>query len=70
MVTHFVTLEIALQASPSDMHRSILAELQTWGEPLRWAITAVDSDRQVVQIEAVVTTTTEFLIPPSSIKTA
>jgi hypothetical protein len=63
MVIHFLTVEVELQAAPTEMQRSIARELQKWGEPLRWAITAVDSDRRKAQIEAVVITPTEFLIP-------
>lgn len=39
--------------------RHILADaiehkLQQWGEPLRWAITTVDSQTNIAQIEAIV----------------
>jgi hypothetical protein len=56
MQTHFVTLEVKLQSPPEQLRQAILAELGQTGEPLRWAIVAVDRDRQVAQIEAVVTT--------------
>jgi SepF-like predicted cell division protein (DUF552 family) len=69
MVTHFITVEIALLPSASELHRTILAELQTWGEPLRWAIAAIDVERQTVQVEAVITTPTELLIPNSAVRT-
>lgn len=62
-------LELDLMPSPTELQRSILAELGQYGEPLRWAIVAVDSDRQKVQIEAVVTSTTEFLIPAAVVAT-
>lgn len=68
MVTHFITFEVSLQ-SAAELHRSIAAALQQWGEPLRWAVVAVDADRQKVQIEAVVTTPTELLIPGISVRT-
>ncbi len=55
MTTHFITAELALQGSPEALHRAIEAELRICGEPLRWAITAVDEAKQTVQIEAVVT---------------
>ncbi len=32
----------------------IEATLQQWGEPLRWAITAVDRDTNIAKIEAIV----------------
>lgn len=69
MVTHFITFEVGLQSSTAELHRSIETELQQWGDSLRWAITAVDVDRQKVQIEAVITTPTELLIPGKSVRT-
>lgn len=68
MVTHFITFEVNLQ-SAAELHRSIVTALQQWGEPLRWAIVAVDADRQKVQIEAVVTTPTELLISGKWVRT-
>lgn len=56
MTTHFITAEIALQESAEEMHQAIEAELQKQGDPLRWAIVAVNTDQQTAQIEAVVTT--------------
>jgi len=35
--------------------RAIEAELSERGEPLRWAVTAVDRDRQTARVEAIVT---------------
>lgn len=58
MTTHFITAEIDLQESPQQLHQAIEAELQQRGEPLRWAITRVDSETQTAQVEAVVTTST------------
>lgn len=55
MKTHFVSVEVDLQAAPSEMQTAIVAELQAYGEPLRWAITSVNADSQTVQIEAIVT---------------
>ena len=69
MVTHFITFEVTLQSSTAALHQSILAKLQQWGEPLRWAVVAVDEERQTVAIEAVVTTATELLIPGASVRT-
>ena len=69
MVTQFIRLEVPLLASAEEMQRSILAELQQVGEPLRWAITGVDHERQIAEIEAVVTTPTEFRIPAITVKT-
>ena len=69
MITQFVTLEVPLQADLADTQRSILVQLQTYGEPLRWAITAIEVDRQMAHIEAVVLAPTEFPVPFHSIKT-
>lgn len=55
MTTHFITAEIDFQESPDKLQEAIATELQKRGEPLRWAVTAVDADRQKAQIEAVVT---------------
>lgn len=55
MLTQFVTLDIHLQDSPIQLQRAIATALQTHGEPLRWAITQVDLNRQVAHVEAVVT---------------
>jgi hypothetical protein len=33
---------------------TIEAALQQWGEPLRWAITTVDPQTNIAQIEAIV----------------
>jgi hypothetical protein len=68
MLTHFLTVEVALQSSPDLLHRAILAELRQHGEPLRWAIVAVDGDRQMAAIEAVVTAD-EFLMPEAVVRT-
>ncbi len=55
MTTHFITAEINLQETPIQLQQEIEAELQKRGEPLRWAVTRVDSDRQIAQVEAIVT---------------
>lgn len=68
MLTHFLTVEVALQSSHDLLHRAILAELRQHGEPLRWAIVAVDDDRQTAAIEAVVTAD-EFLILKAAVGT-
>lgn len=58
MTTHFVTVAIALQPSQTLLER-ILAILSEQGEPLRWAITAVDQAKQEACIEAVITVKSE-----------
>ncbi|MBD0363287.1 MAG: hypothetical protein ICV55_11040 [Coleofasciculus sp. C3-bin4] len=55
MTTHFITAEIDLQETPVQLQQEIEAELQKRGEPLRWAVTRVDTDRQKAQVEAIVT---------------
>ncbi|MBE9129333.1 MULTISPECIES: hypothetical protein [unclassified Coleofasciculus] len=57
MTTHFITAEIDLQETPNQLHQAIEAELQKRGEPLRWAITRVDTQQQKAHIEAIVTNT-------------
>lgn len=60
MLTQFVSLTVPLQPSSAAMERAIAQTLQSYGEPLRWAITAVDADTQTAAIEAVVTVTTRI----------
>jgi hypothetical protein len=54
MLTQFLTLSLDL-TPVSELQPAILAELQRYGEPLRWAIVAVDAKQGKVQVEAVVT---------------
>ena len=54
MTTHFITAEIDLQETPNQLHQAIETELQKRGEPLRWAITNVDTDDQKAMVEAIV----------------
>jgi hypothetical protein len=56
MTTHFISAEIDLQETPTELQKVIEAELQKQGEPLRWAITSVDVAQQKATVEAVVTT--------------
>jgi hypothetical protein len=55
-VMQFITFEVELQPSPRELQRLILAQLQTQGQPLRWAITAIARDRAIATVEAVVMT--------------
>ncbi|MBS9385727.1 MAG: hypothetical protein HEQ24_16505 [Dolichospermum sp. BR01] len=55
MTTHFITAEIELQETPTELEKAITAELQKQGEPLRWSITAVNEEQQTATVEAVVT---------------
>jgi hypothetical protein len=59
MTTHFITAEIDLQETATELQQVITAELQKQGEPLRWAITSVDTEQQKATVEAVVTTATD-----------
>lgn len=62
MTTHFITAEIDLQESPVELQQEIEAELQKRGEPLRWAVTNVDTERQKAQVEAIVTVESESAV--------
>jgi hypothetical protein len=62
MSTQFLSLTLQLKAA-SELQRIILAELQRYGEPLRWAIVAVDSEAGTVSVEAVVTTASDLPLP-------
>jgi hypothetical protein len=55
MTTHFISAEIDLQETPTELQKAIEAELKKQGEPLRWAVTAVDTEKEKVTVEAVVT---------------
>ncbi len=55
MITDFISLEIDLQKDIAELQKSVEFELQKYGKPLRWAITAVDSEKGKVTLEAVVT---------------
>ncbi len=56
MNTRFVTTEVDLQATPAETQLAIESTLRTHGEPLRWAVTSVNTDNQTAQIEAIVIT--------------
>ena len=55
MTTHFITAEIDLQESPVKLQQEIKTELEKEGEPLRWAITEVDKEKETVKVEGIVT---------------
>lgn len=56
MTTHFISAEIDLQETPQQLQQEIEKELAKRGEPLRWAITKVDTENNQVKVEAIVTT--------------
>lgn len=55
MTTHFITAEIDLQETPLKLSQEIESQLDREGKPLRWAVTAVDKDKQTATVEAIVT---------------
>ncbi|MBN3924823.1 hypothetical protein [Nostoc sp. NMS4] len=59
MTTHFITAEVDLQETPAELLQVIETELKKQGEPLRWAVTSVDVNKQKATIEAVVTKSAE-----------
>lgn len=71
MITDFITAQIELPNSPSQLHQAIATELQKQGAPLRWAITAIDVDQGTVYLEAVVTRDAEYwpfvVVPVASV---
>lgn len=56
MTTHFIEVDVDLQDSPLKMQQVIETALQEHGQPLRWAVTAVDTEQQKARVEAIVTT--------------
>lgn len=58
LATHFITLDISLGEAQGDLVGAIESALAERGEPLRWAITQVNSATHTATIEAVVTTHT------------
>ncbi|NET44583.1 hypothetical protein [Okeania sp. SIO2B3] len=54
MTTHFINAEIDLQESPNKLTQEIEKELEKRGEPLRWAVTKIDTEKQQAHVEAVV----------------
>ena len=53
MTTHFIEAEIDLQQTPLTV-KEVEDTLQQQGEPLRWAITEVDKDKDTAKVEAIV----------------
>jgi hypothetical protein len=56
MQTKLITLVVSLQGSPDVLRSHIQTQLAQQGEPLRWAITSVDTLSQTAQVEAVLIT--------------
>ena len=55
MTTHFITAEVELQKTPLQLQQEIESRLKQEGEPLRWAVTEVDKEKQTAKVEAIVT---------------
>lgn len=55
MTTHFITAEIEIKSTSQELHQEIESQLKKEGEPLRWAVTKVDKERQKATVEAIVT---------------
>ena len=55
MTTHFISAEIDLQQTPAQLNQEIESRLEREGEPLRWAVTEIDKDKQTATVEAIVT---------------
>lgn len=55
MTTHFITAEIDLQETPMKFQQEITSQLEKEGEPLRWAVTQTDKEKQTATVEAIVT---------------
>lgn len=54
MMIESIEIEMDITAAGGDLARAIEANLHKWGEPLRWAITTVDPNTNLAQIEAIV----------------
>ncbi|MEO0394935.1 MAG: hypothetical protein AAF243_02980 [Cyanobacteria bacterium P01_A01_bin.137] len=55
MSTQFIRITLRLGYTGVELRDQVEAQLRTYGDPLRWAITSVDGT--MAQVEAVVTTT-------------
>jgi hypothetical protein len=54
MIIESIEIEMDITDKLAALNIAIEIALQQWGEPLRWAITAVDPDTNIAQIEAIV----------------
>ena len=54
MTTHFISAEVDLPNTAEELNSAIKIELEKHGEPLRWAVTEVDVDRQKAVVEGYV----------------
>ena len=55
MIIESIEIELDITATLGELDRSkVEANLQNWGEPLRWAITSIDPVTNIAKIEAIV----------------
>lgn len=54
MVITAIELEIDLNDLPAIASQEIESQIEIHGEPLRWAITAVDPATNIAKVEAIV----------------
>ena len=54
MIIESIEIEMDITAARGELNTAIETKLQEWGEPLRWAITTVDRETNIAQIEAIV----------------
>jgi hypothetical protein len=54
MIIESIEIEMDITATRGELNTAIETKLQEWGEPLRWAITTVDRETNIAQIEAIV----------------
>ena len=57
MNTTLITIELPLPEPIANLPELVEQTLRQWGEPLRWAITTIDPQTRIANIEAIVTTT-------------
>ncbi len=63
MTTHFITAEIEINPQQEEITKTVEQELAKHGDPLRWAVVAVDTKsaddnapvKAIAHVEAVVT---------------
>jgi hypothetical protein len=49
-----IEIEMEITEARATLDLAIETTLRQWGEPLRWAITAIDRDTNTAKIEAIV----------------
>jgi hypothetical protein len=54
MIIESIEIELDISHALGALDLEIEAKLKQWGEPLRWAITAIDRGTNLMQIEAII----------------